>query len=933
MSKIRGYKIIKTLGHGGMATVYLAVQKSVDRYVALKVMSPELVTEKSFTARFLSEARIAARFRHPNIVAIHDVNVENGLPYIAMEYVPGGSLDDERIKNMSLLQKLAMLAQVADALGFLHQKKFIHRDVKPDNVIFREDDTAVLTDFGIARDESSDLSMTKTGSVIGTPYYMSPEQARGKKLDARSDLYSLGVMLYKVLTGKLPFDAEDALSIYIMHAKEAVPDLPDEYAMLDPVVKRLMQKSPGDRYPNTDTLIHKLATVADTSPSRLLNRSFEGVALEITGETDAEDDSTPQDRDQNPNPEAVSEQTAVLETSDPKLLARAGEAPQKPKPDDESASKTDLLIHRAQLLWHDARNKLEPGLARFRLWLKPVKEQIVKTPGLAIAAASATLILLLVVMLPGRDKQNIDSVEGMLARALQIAGSNDQLQRLEAETMFNRVLQQDPSNAAAQAGLEAIAALNDHYSSAPGSNETDNNLETNAVPRTEQAVQRLLSEGARALDEGRLTWPDQDNAYTKFRTALELAPANRQAQEGLQAVADELVRQIGNALDAGDRERAASLLSDARRIGQGGTAAYRELKGRYDSSATPPLDKVSDIEALLARGNAHLQADRLMKPENDNAVSVFQAVLQIDPSSRQARAGLDRVAQRYLELATQAADDTDLQQAKAYLKLAIGIAPLLPGASDLAQRLERELQAASQEMAIAETIEVAALPQPALSGEESASILFRRAEANLKTNNQLLAYALYQQVLVQKPNHRAARRRLYLGAGQYIRLASRDIGDSKLESARKRLSLAAAIDPAHPKLAAVQRAYRTSLEYRATTAAAPDRPDGLAEMRLKLLLSSADTAHTRYTSDPSNHHAANEAESKYLEVLKAAPGNRQARAGLKDLGQSLLEAGHIAVSRQQFEEANWCLAQAREVIPGDPGIDLLIAAIDNEQEP
>ena len=188
-------------------------------------------------------------------------------------------------------------------------------------------------------------------------------------------------------------------------------------------------------------------------------------------------------------------------------------------------------------------------------------------------------------------------------------------------------------------------------------------------------------------------------------------------------------------------------------------------------------------------------------------------------------------------------------------------------------------------------------------------------------------------MLAREPGHRAARRRLYLGAQRYIRLASRDIGKNELESARTRLSLATVIDPAHPELAAAQRAYRNQLESREPAEPARGGTDGLADMRLKLLLSTADTARKRYFSDPSNHRAAEEARSNYQNALNTAPGNPQVRAGLNDLGARLLKAGHAAASSRQFDEANWCLEQAQQVIPGDPGINLLTAAIINEQEP
>jgi serine/threonine protein kinase/tetratricopeptide (TPR) repeat protein len=276
MIEIPGYQIVKPLGRGGMAVVYLAIQESLDRHVALKVLARHLSGEDTFNDRFLREARIAARFLHRSIVQIHDINAHDGRPYMAMEYLPGGTLG-ARLANMTLKAKLVVAAEIADALDFMHRQSFIHRDVKPDNIIFRADDSAVITDFGIARAANSVTRMTLTGSILGTPHYMSPEQARGKKIDSRSDLYSLGVVLFAMLTGRLPYDAEDQFSICAMHVNEPIPKLPDDVAYLQAVVDRLLAKDPDDRFQTGRELYRELEAAADT---RLLPRRTTGMSIE-----------------------------------------------------------------------------------------------------------------------------------------------------------------------------------------------------------------------------------------------------------------------------------------------------------------------------------------------------------------------------------------------------------------------------------------------------------------------------------------------------------------------------------------------------------------------------------------------------------------------------------------------------------------------------
>jgi len=261
-----------------MATVYLAIQESLDRHVALKVLSPHLSGEHTFNDRFLREARIAARFLHRSIVQIHDINAHDGRPFIAMEYLPGGTLG-ARMPEMGLTDKLVVIAEIADALDFMHRQSVIHRDVKPDNIIFRADNSPVITDFGIARAANSVTRMTVTGSILGTPHYMSPEQARGKKIEPRSDLYSLGVVLFKMLAGHVPYDAEDQFSICAMHVNEPIPRLPDELSHLQDVVDRLLAKDPDDRFQTGEALHQQLEEAAGMA---LLSRRPTEMATEET---------------------------------------------------------------------------------------------------------------------------------------------------------------------------------------------------------------------------------------------------------------------------------------------------------------------------------------------------------------------------------------------------------------------------------------------------------------------------------------------------------------------------------------------------------------------------------------------------------------------------------------------------------------------------
>ena len=256
MLELPGYKLEKQIGKGGMSTVYLAVHEGLHRRVAIKVMATHLPSEFNFGERFMREARIVANLSHQNIVTVHDVNVHKGYHYIAMEYLPGGITLDHKIKNgLAPQQGLEIIKQIAAALGYAHSKGIVHRDVKPENIMFREDGTAVLADFGIARATDVSSKMTSTGTIIGTPHYMSPEQGHGEEIGPRSDIYSLGAVFYEILTGAVPYIADSTIAVILKHVTEPVPTLEGELAVYQPVLNLMMAKNQDDRYQNCAELL------------------------------------------------------------------------------------------------------------------------------------------------------------------------------------------------------------------------------------------------------------------------------------------------------------------------------------------------------------------------------------------------------------------------------------------------------------------------------------------------------------------------------------------------------------------------------------------------------------------------------------------------------------------------------------------------------
>lgn len=275
--EIPGYHIERELGRGGMAVVYLATQTLLERQVALKVLQGNQV-DAAWRARFLREGRLVAKLCHRHIVTIYDFGLTADLPYLAMEYLPGGDLHAVCGQG-TVQQRVQWISQLAQALACAHRQQMIHRDLKPQNILFRADGEAVLTDFGIAK-QQGDGSLTRSGTVVGTAAYLSPEQGRGLKVDPRSDLYSLGVVLYELLTGQRLFIAETELGLIIQHMTQKPPPLPAEFASLQPILDKLLAKPVAERYPDAETLLVDLTAwlTPSLTPSAPDNRPSAAVA-------------------------------------------------------------------------------------------------------------------------------------------------------------------------------------------------------------------------------------------------------------------------------------------------------------------------------------------------------------------------------------------------------------------------------------------------------------------------------------------------------------------------------------------------------------------------------------------------------------------------------------------------------------------------------
>ncbi|HSS33888.1 MAG TPA: PASTA domain-containing protein [Solirubrobacterales bacterium] len=288
------YKVLRRLGAGGMADVWLAEDQHLQRQVALKVLHRHFAQDREFVARFQREAEAAAGLQHPNIVSVYDRGEIDGTSYIAMQYVEGPTLKELIDRGLNPEQAVMLIRQVLEAARAAHRQGIVHRDLKPQNVIVDGEGKALVTDFGIARAGVSEI--TQTGSVMGTPHYLSPEQAQGYEVSSVSDLYSIGVLLYEALTGRVPFEGESAVAVAMKQVSQT-PQRPSSInarvsPALDAVVMRALEKEPGQRFQSADAFIAALDQAMREPGTASGTQSFAPLPPVIAVPAEGEDEET-----------------------------------------------------------------------------------------------------------------------------------------------------------------------------------------------------------------------------------------------------------------------------------------------------------------------------------------------------------------------------------------------------------------------------------------------------------------------------------------------------------------------------------------------------------------------------------------------------------------------------------------------------------------
>ncbi|HUH38656.1 MAG TPA: protein kinase [Spongiibacteraceae bacterium] len=659
--QLPGYTILRRLGEGGMATVYLAIQNKLDREVAIKVMADHVARNPEFSERFLREAKIVGSLVHPNIVTVYDVDVVDGLHYLSMECVPGEELK-RRVGELGINAIVRVITEVARALDFAASKGFVHRDIKPENILLHaEDRRAVLTDFGIARAVGGVSDLTQTGQALGTPHYMSPEQARGKPVDVRSDLYSLGVVFYLLLTHRMPFDGDTSVAVALRHISEPPPPLPEGLEILAPIIDRLLAKKPEQRFASGAELVAALEAIPRAQllaiEHLVLRRSttplpplppFGDDRAETRIETTEAAPTRLHAAMQVPEEDLAERRSRHggggnwLWLLVPMLVAAAGAAVWQYR-----------AVWQAQLSSADspspalAEVTTAPGAVNQAQGPAPAAASAAEQPAAAPAPIAdpvttwrAELDALLAAPATGEDALAWRRRVVGLQRRILAAAPDDATVRAGLQAQAQQLL------APAQAALEARdfaqgqAALAQYLGVFPEHSDTDavRALDMALAEGRQQAqkVAALLADGNAQLARGALGAPEGDNALASFRAALALDPDSAAAQAGIAAVAARYGVLAQRALQAGELARASALLDRGLTLRPGDgelLAIQRALAERRARSA-----RIAELLAQGQRLEAQGQAFGAI-----SAAASYSAMLGLDASHSEAQRGLDRL--------------------------------------------------------------------------------------------------------------------------------------------------------------------------------------------------------------------------------------------------------------------------------------------------
>jgi serine/threonine protein kinase len=830
---IPGYTVKGLLGEGGMARVYLAIQESFNRPVALKVMAPHLFSDAGFVQRFHREAHLAANLSHQSIVPIFDIGQHENFLYMSMEYLPGGDLKQKIDQGIQIMDSLRIVKAIALALDYSGRKGLVHRDIKPENILFREDGTPAIADFGIARQINSQTNMTRVGSSVGTPNYMSPEQAQGQEVDGRADLYSLGIILYELLTGRVPFASESAISVSVKHITEAPPPLDPFLANFQPIIDKALSKDPNHRFQTGNDFAQAMTRIEDSlsitcaktlvlntqdvlaaAPSSSFRQDIDsarsnGYSASLYPLNQAETSSNPS-QFQSSYHSTLQNANALQLTTLPHnkfkylsvilgclLIFAIGLLTAFSFDDSGSAlfdakqyaeSQVDLTVEQQQSVSESKKTALS---------LK-AKERLKQGQLLEPDNDSAKYYVTTLLALDPGNREALVIVRTLYGRVVAEAEKALSINELKQADFFLKHASQLDYYIDDLTLNERFKQAYDLYS-----RNKSSSIEAELGAR----IEKLLLSAKQAFDRENLISPFGDNAYEYYQKILVLDETNQQAAEGILHVASQLLLNAQARATESHFSAAHSLLTSAIQIGADKEAVNRTkafIEGKQNDHALVKLEKDAannqidytlaqnilkkerankeeDINRLLQKAEEFFNEGALIQPDKKNALFFYNAILEIDSSHVEALNGKNNIAVQLVDYAVKKAEEGDVNAA---FEL-INEAKKLSSNEIAIRKAETIIHAIDKQQRIAELL----------------------SEANSALNRNRLKFPIgnsaehyFQEALKISPDNLEAMQGLSKIGHRYILLAKKALTNSQKEKAEEYLSNAEAFLGKSPEI-------------------------------------------------------------------------------------------------------------------------------------
>ena len=745
MIDLPGYRIQRSLGEGGSAHIYLGLQHAFGRPVAIKMLRPAAVRDASFRERFLREAEIAKDLDHPNIVRVIDAGWHGDTPYLVMEYMRGGDLHRNLAAGLHMQNVVMVVKEIAAALDYAHGKGVVHQDVKPENILFNEQGTALLSDFGIATLVSERAASAPSDRVAGTRPYMSPEQLDGCAVDGRSDLFSLGVVFYRMLTGRLPYDDGDG-SAPTTYLRE--PLLPLHLSAFQSVLRKLLATSPAERHQSGAELSAALdrVRIAGLIPDAVVKTDAVATA-EI--ETAVASLGRQGDR-QAAAGSARGRRVLPLSVLAGLLVAAVGAGTwyvaARPGGVARILAQAGLVEHPdavrawqdAQALAADPNQRLAVVVAAYRRVLgyeaghpgaaaavAAAAERSAQDVSAALDAGDSGLAEAKLTELaevfpadPGltalfdrlTDLRHAQRLLTDTERLLASSGLDDVRAVEAAIVTYKEVLRLMPDNAVALQALNEIAvrygalaerdaraqnvaAALANFDRAFAANPQFAGVETVRATLSEAEallaeINAVLQQAAQLRQRGALIDPPGENAAELYRLVLATKPEDALAVQGLSEVSAQVLTNFRDLLDQGRLADAASLLDRAAASGIGETPV-REMQTRYDDE----LARIAAVKTLIVQAEALYAVGYITGPvRQDNAIARLREALRLDPNNPDALRLLSLAATRLASAAQDAYSAGLAEDALRYLDLALTVTPSIGRWQDLREQWQADMK-------------------------------------------------------------------------------------------------------------------------------------------------------------------------------------------------------------------------------------------------